>query len=106
MAHVDPEDDSIRRFVIYRYAYDPQRRERRHQLVAAYDNVAEFERELDRARETLTGLDRREHWTGTVKEPGHDRKARAGHLARRRAEHGGQPSTGALNDPDDDACSG
>ncbi len=50
MARVDPDDDSIRRFVIYRYAYDPVRRERRHQLVAAYDDVAEFERELDLRR--------------------------------------------------------
>jgi hypothetical protein len=98
VAQVDPEDDSIRRFVIYRYAYDPERRERRHQLVAAYDNVAEFERELDRAHKTLTGLDRREHWTGTVKEPGHDRRARAAHLVRRCFEHGAQPPDDALRD--------
>ena len=98
MARVDPDDDSIRRFVIYRYAYDPLRRERRHQLVAAFDDVAEFERELERASETVTGLDRREHWTGKVKEPGHDRRARAAHVVRRCVEHGVRPPTDALRE--------
>jgi hypothetical protein len=98
VARVDPGDDSIRRFVIYRYAFDPVRRERRHQLVAAYDDVAEFERELDLARDTLVGFDRREHWTGTVKEPGHDRRARAAHVVRRCVEHGVRPPADALRD--------
>ena len=103
---MDPDDDSIRRFVIYRYAYDPDRRERRHQLVAAYDDVEEFERELDLARDRLTGLDRREHWSGTIKEPGHDRRTRAAHLVRRCVEHGARPPADALRALGEDAASG
>jgi hypothetical protein len=106
VARVDPADDSIRRFVVYRYGYDPDRHERRHRLVAAYDNVAEFERALEGARETLTGFDRREHWTGTVKEPGADRRARAGHFLRRCIEHGAQPPDDVLRDLDENVLTG
>jgi hypothetical protein len=42
MAAVDPDDDSIDRWVVYRYAFDPDRRERRHRVVASFDNEAEF----------------------------------------------------------------
>ena len=42
VARVDPEDDDIRRFIVHHYRYDPQRRERRHVVVAAFDNEREF----------------------------------------------------------------
>jgi hypothetical protein len=35
MARVDPEDDSIERFIVRRYRYDSQRRERRHVVAVA-----------------------------------------------------------------------
>jgi hypothetical protein len=37
MARVDPEDDTIWRFIACHYRYDPQRQERRHVVVAAFD---------------------------------------------------------------------
>lgn len=40
---VDPGDDSICRWVLHRYRFDPERRQRRNVVVAAYDNEAEFE---------------------------------------------------------------
>lgn len=46
MAQVDPEDDSILRFIVRHYRYDPQRRERRHVVVAAFDNEAEYQARL------------------------------------------------------------
>jgi len=37
-----PGDDSIERFIVRHYRYDPQRRGRRHVVVAAFDNEPEF----------------------------------------------------------------
>ena len=48
MASVDPADDSVRRFIVRHYAYDPSRHERRHIVVAAYDNEQEFKNRIDR----------------------------------------------------------
>jgi hypothetical protein len=42
MARVDPDDDTIRRFIVLHYCYDPSRRERRQVEVAAFDNETEF----------------------------------------------------------------
>ncbi len=42
MATVDPNDDNIKLYVVRLYAYDPEHRERRHQVVAAFDNEQEF----------------------------------------------------------------
>jgi hypothetical protein len=39
---VDPDDDSIRRYVVSSYRYDPDRHERRHVIVAAFDTKREF----------------------------------------------------------------
>jgi hypothetical protein len=78
MAQVDPQDDSTQRFIVWHYAYDPARRERRNQVVAAFDNYAEFEQYIGRAnaelriRQSQHGVDPKEHFGGVVKPPGHD----------------------------------
>ncbi len=77
MTEVDPDDDGIERHVLFWYRYDPVRRERRHCVVAAFDNDAEM-----CARMVLEGaiLDERrasgesedlEHLSGCVKGPGY-----------------------------------
>ena len=38
MSEVDSEDDTIWRWVIHHYRFDPTRSERRNVVVAAYDN--------------------------------------------------------------------
>ena len=43
VARVDPGDDSIERFIVRHYRYDPQRRERRHVVVAVFGNEREFQ---------------------------------------------------------------
>jgi hypothetical protein len=72
MAEVDPEDDTIERFIVRNYAYDPMRRERRQIEVAAFDNEADM---LKRLREGISETDGRkargeaadgERWTGVV----------------------------------------
>jgi GNAT superfamily N-acetyltransferase len=92
---VDPDDDEIQRYVVRRYAYDPLRRERRHQVVAAYDSSAELVRVIDQLARDLQGrraagrfTDPLEHYTGVALEPGYRRKKQAGRLLRRAIRHG------------------
>jgi hypothetical protein len=95
MAQVDPADDSIVRFVVYHYRYDPQRRERRPVLVAAFDNEREYRACMDRVqsdikrrREAGERVDLAEHASGLVHEPGYLRRAANGHLVTRAIKHG------------------
>lgn len=98
VARVDARDDSIRRFVVHHYRYDPERHERRHVVVAAFDNEREFQEcmrsiqaDIDRRRADGEPVDRNEHATGRIHEPGHLRRAATGHLVRRMMEHGVDP---------------
>jgi hypothetical protein len=95
VGRVEPEDDSIRRFIVHHYRYDRARRERRHVVVAAFDNEPEFlgcvERvraEIAQRRERGERVDRQEHASGVVHEPGYLRRAANGHLLRRAFKHG------------------
>ncbi len=81
VANVDPDDDNIQRYVVRRYAHDPERHERRHQVVAAFDDKTEFLRllerlndDLERRREAGAALDLPEHYTGLMLEPGYSRQ--------------------------------
>ena len=47
VARIDAGNDDLMRYVVRRYAYDPQRRERRHQIVAAFDDEREWGAFLD-----------------------------------------------------------
>jgi hypothetical protein len=76
MAEVDPEDDSRDRWVIWWYRYDPERRQRRNTVVAAFSKKREFSR---RFRELSQDLERRkstgeseavEHVSGVLYEAG------------------------------------
>jgi hypothetical protein len=95
---VDVGDDSIRRFVVRHYRYDPERHERRHVIVAAFDNEAEFlglmeaiRGDIERRRSSGAPVDRNEHSSGTVYEPGDCQRAATGHMVRRMLEHGVDP---------------
>ena len=95
MAEVDPKDDTIRRFVVRHYRYDPSRRERRHVVVAAFDNERQFlagieqiRGEIERRRQRGEDVDPREHASGVVYEPGYLRRAANGHLLLRALKRG------------------
>jgi hypothetical protein len=95
VAHVDLTDDSIRRYIVRHYRYDPDRHERRHVVVAVIDSKWEYRAELQRANAALEGrrvrgedVDPREHITGTIRQPGDDRRAAHGHLLTCAFEHG------------------
>ena len=46
MVKVDPTDDTIDRWIVQWYRFDPERHERRHTIVATFDNAAEMEAEV------------------------------------------------------------
>lgn len=98
MAMVDPDDDDIRRYVVQHYRYDPQRHERRHVVVAAFDNAREFDAclqgihaDIEARRAAGEPVDRSEHASGTIHEPGHQRLAANGRLVLRAFRHGVSP---------------
>jgi hypothetical protein len=98
VARVDPEDDDVLRFVVRHYRYDPERRERRHVVVCAFDNEQDFlaciddlRAEIERRRCRGEPVDPREHASGVVHEPGYRRRAANGHLAMRALRHGVAP---------------
>jgi len=74
---------------------DPARRERRHVVVAAFDNEPEFlacmqrvGAEIGGRRERSERVDPREHASGVVHEAGYLRRAANGHLLSRAVKHG------------------
>lgn len=82
MPEVDPEDDTLTRFVIWHFRYDPDRRERRNVLVTAYDEEAEFEQAIEVLSRDLELCKARgdaeecESLGGVVYEPGDRDRAR------------------------------
>lgn len=98
MAAVDPNDDSIQRWVVWHFRYDPERRQRRNVVVAAFDNVNEFNETIERLAAQLRDrkergetVDRAEHFGGTSYEPGHHRLQDNAHMVKRAIEHGVTP---------------
>ncbi len=100
MGAVDEMDDSITRYVVRHYRFDPDRRERRPVVVGVYDTEREWRAHLDRVtadigRRRAAGerVDRREHATGGILRPGDRERAATAHLVRRAMEHGVHPAT-------------
>lgn len=91
MPQVDPDDDSLLRYVLHHYRYDPHRNERRNVVVAAYDNEAEFMERLEVTSRELRDRKERgeaesvERLSGVVLEPGHARRVRQQRTDWRRA---------------------
>ena len=97
MTEADPNDDTIRRWVIHHYRFDPARNERRYVVAAAYDDEREYLRELERydvrIRSEIAAGTRsdREMVSGTTWEPVHLAAQKRGHAVRRAIEHGVDP---------------
>lgn len=107
MAMVDPEDDSLRRFIALHRRYDQHRREWRDVVLEAFDDEREFQEFLDvrnaelQARQAAGETDLREHVSGVVREPGHRVRSRNQRLLRRALEHGVWPPGWDPRDPPD-----
>lgn len=98
MARVDSEDDSLRRYIVRHYRYDPERHVRRHVVVAAFDSEREYKacfraasEELERRKAGGEDVDPAEHVSGTVHEPGDRQRAANGRLIMRALSRGVQP---------------
>jgi hypothetical protein len=99
VASVNPDDDTIVRWVVRHYRHDPERRERRHVVVAAFDNPHEFHAEIQLRTEQLRArkargedVDPLEHITGRSYEPGYRRLQRNAHLLKRAIRRGVAPA--------------
>jgi hypothetical protein len=106
VAEVDQDDDTVARWVVTHYRYDPDRRERRHVVVAAFDNPDEFHadiraraEQLRARRESGEDVDRLERITGRTYAAGYRRQQRDAHLLKRAIEHGVAPVVEDLDLP-------
>jgi hypothetical protein len=94
VASVDPDDDTITRFVALHYRYDPARHERRDVVVAAFDHEHELvdflasESDALKSRQATGDADGHERITGVVLEPGDHESAQDQRLRRRAHDHG------------------
>ena len=97
MARVNPDDDSIRRFVALHYRYDPARHERRDVVVAAFDHEHELvaflagESDALKARQAAGDAGDAFVAVGVVQEPGDHEYAQDQRLRRRALDHGVRP---------------
>lgn len=79
---------------MHHYRFDPARNQRRNVVVAAYDNAAEFESNLDRystrVRAEISAGTRsdREHVSGAVLHPGYRSEQARAHAVHRAIRHG------------------
>lgn len=77
VARVDPDDESVERYVVQRYRFDPSRRERRNVTEVAFDDCEEFETYLREAAARLKAekaagtAEPVEHYLGLHRAPGH-----------------------------------
>ena len=83
MAEVDPDDDTIDRFVVWWYRFDPSRNERRNVTVAAFDNESEFIDRIEALTDELQRLkaagraEAVEHVSGLIHPAGYRAAVRA-----------------------------
>jgi hypothetical protein len=99
MPKVNPDDDSIRRWVVWHYRYDRDRSERRNVVVAAFDNRREFRADVEKRsaelrvrKERGEDVDPAERISGQMHEPGYRRMQRNARLLRRAVQHGVVPA--------------
>jgi hypothetical protein len=95
MGSVDPADDTIDRYIVYRYGLTSSVKGRHNSTVAAFDNADEYNgllRELDPDLKQRQSADPKadpyERISGVHKAPGSDATDRAEREFRRAAKHG------------------
>lgn len=89
VARIDPFDESLDRWVVEHYAFDPERNERWNRPVAAFDHPDEMVTFIEVAatelkRRQRQGLaDEREHYSGTHRGPGYEKASQRERIAAR-----------------------
>jgi hypothetical protein len=88
-SNIDPNDDSIDRWLVWHYRYDPERRERRNIVIACFDNRRAFTRFLERSKADLNEAqlagraDKEERITGVMWKEGYREEIAQRRLFRR-----------------------
>lgn len=83
MAHVDPDDDAVGRFIVWHYKFDLDRHERWNVVVDAFDNAQEMVAEIHRRSKELERRKERgeaepiERISGVALRPGDAARSRA-----------------------------
>jgi hypothetical protein len=105
VAEVDPEDDTVGRYIVRHYACDPARHERRHQTIVAFDDRMEFEAYIHDANARLRApraadrhVDSLEYYSGVFKRAGEDHHQRLRRIAQAAIEHGAQPPAEVISE--------
>jgi hypothetical protein len=102
---VDPRDDSISRWVLHHYRFDPERRQRRNVVIAAYDNKAEFDEALATYRQRIRAeidsgaRDNAENVSGVLWPPGHHEEQARGRTLSQAVSQGVDPRRVPLDGP-------
>ena len=105
MPEVDPSDDSISRWVIHHYRFDPERRQRRNVVVAAYSDEIEFEAALAachrRIQKEIDSGTRSpaEHVSGVLWPPGHRADQARARTLRKAIVRGADPRRVPMDGP-------
>ena len=105
LPEVDPGDDSICRWVLHHYRFDPERHQRRNVVVAAYNDETEFEAALATyARRIQTEVadgtrEPAEHVSGVLWRAGHQAAQARGRTLRKAIMRGVDPRRLPLDGP-------
>jgi hypothetical protein len=87
VARIDPFDESLDRWVVEHYAFDPERHERWNRPVVAFDHPDEMVAFIESAaaelkRRQRQGLaDEREQYSGRRREPGYEKASQRDRIA-------------------------
>ncbi|HEY3670797.1 MAG TPA: hypothetical protein VGN51_07680 [Acidimicrobiia bacterium] len=90
---MDASDDTIRRFVVHLYTYDPERRERRNVEVGSFDDETEALQCFGQThlalklRQTTGESDAQDNVSMVAKEPGSDERNRRRRIEQRLRRH-------------------
>ena len=94
MSEVDPEDDTVHRYLVWHFKYDQNRRQRRMVVLGAFNTFPEAERLfLSKSNELVLLVasgqaDPRERMSLDNRYPGHHARAVEGRLAMRKMKSG------------------
>ena len=94
MSQVNPDDDTLHRYVVWHYKYDPEFRERRMTAIAAFDTFSEADKLFKKMHTELSTLktsgqaDPRERISLDTRYPGHHARAVEARLAMRKMKSG------------------
>lgn len=98
MSEIDISDDSLTRYVVKHYKFDPSTKHFIHLELMAFDNKKEFEMKISELGKSLKHLQdshevtSKEYIYGAIYKPGHFDQTNQMHLVKRMIRHGVNPN--------------